>query len=319
MRVHFIVHESFEAPGAYETWAINQGHDVTYSRVYAGDRLPDDAVGIDFLIVMGGPQDPDTTLEECPHFNAKAEQALIASAVKTGKAVIGICLGSQLIGEALGAPFSHSPEKEIGKFPITLSEDGRKDEMFSHFGKTLEVGHWHNDMPGLTPEAKIIAYSEGCPRQIVAYSDRVFGFLCHMELTLDVVERLIAHSEKDLSRAAEYRFVDTPEALRAHDYSEMNQVLFGFLAFWLFGFLAFWISWKHVTQQRKHNVMLGKLAIGFDFNVRSWHRADKLSDLKVRYEREAEKCSGRLYTDLGIRACSIRDQPVDGGGSQGER
>ncbi|HEE2620300.1 TPA: glutamine amidotransferase, partial [Klebsiella pneumoniae] len=44
-----------------------------------------------------------------------------------------------------------------------------------------------------------------------------------------VVERLIAHSEKDLSRAAEYRFVDTPEALRAHDYSEMNQVLFGFL------------------------------------------------------------------------------------------
>lgn len=229
MRVHFIVHESFEAPGAYETWAINQGHDVTYSRVYAGDRLPDDAVGIDFLIVMGGPQDPDTTLEECPHFNAKAEQALIASAVKTGKAVIGICLGSQLIGEALGAPFSHSPEKEIGKFPITLTEDGSKDEMFSHFGKTLDVGHWHNDMPGLTPEAKIIAYSEGCPRQIVAYSDRVFGFQCHMELTLDVVEWLIAHSEKDLSRAAEYRFVDTPEALRAHDYSEMNQVLFGFL------------------------------------------------------------------------------------------
>ena len=229
MRVHFIVHESFEAPGAYETWAINQGHVVTYSRVYAGDRLSADAVGIDFLIVMGGPQDPDTTLEECPHFNAKAEQALIASAVKTGKAVIGICLGSQLIGEALGGPFSHSPEKEIGKFPITLTEDGSKDEMFSHFGKTLAVGHWHNDMPGLTPEAKIIAYSEGCPRQIVAYSDRVFGFQCHMELTLDVVERLIAHSEKDLSRAAEYRFVDTPEALRAHDYSEMNQVLFGFL------------------------------------------------------------------------------------------
>lgn len=50
-----------------------------------------------------------------------------------------------------------------------------------------------------------------------------------MELTLDVVERLIAHSEQELSRAADYRFVDTPAALRAHDYSEMNQVLFGFL------------------------------------------------------------------------------------------
>ncbi|WP_439952646.1 glutamine amidotransferase-related protein, partial [Escherichia coli] len=72
--------------------------------------------------VMGGPQDPATTLEECMYFDSKGEQALIASAVKTGKAVIGICLGSQLIGEALGAPFAHSPEKEIGKFPITLTE-----------------------------------------------------------------------------------------------------------------------------------------------------------------------------------------------------
>ncbi|HEJ8257807.1 TPA: type 1 glutamine amidotransferase [Klebsiella oxytoca] len=229
MRVHFIVHESFEAPGAYETWARNHGHDVTYSRVYAGDALPVDAEGIDFLIVMGGPQDPATTLEECMYFDSKGEQVLIASAVKTGKAVIGICLGSQLIGEALGAPFAHSPEKEIGKFPITLTEDGCSDEMFSHFAKTLEVGHWHNDMPGLTLDAKIIAYSEGCPHQIVSYSDRVFGFQCHMELTLDVVEQLIAHSEKDLSRAAEYRFVNTPEELRSHDYSEMNQVLLGFL------------------------------------------------------------------------------------------
>ncbi|UXY12736.1 type 1 glutamine amidotransferase [Kosakonia sp. ML.JS2a] len=229
MRVHFIVHESFEAPGAYATWARNHDHDVTYSCVYAGDKLPADAEGIDFLIVMGGPQDPVTTLEECPHFDSKGEQALIAYAIKTGKAVIGICLGSQLIGEALGAPFAHSPEKEIGNFPIMLTEEGSKDEMFSHFTKTLEVGHWHNDMPGLTPDAKIIAYSEGCPRQIVSYSDRVFGFQCHMELTLDVVEQLIAHSEKDLNRAAEYRFVDTPEQLRAHDYSEMNQILFGFL------------------------------------------------------------------------------------------
>ncbi|MBC1184549.1 MULTISPECIES: type 1 glutamine amidotransferase [Enterobacteriaceae] len=229
MRVHFIVHESFEAPGAYETWARNQGHDVTYSRVYAGEVLPANAEGIDFLIVMGGPQDPTITLEECPHFDSKGEQALIASAVLSGKAVIGICLGSQLIGEALGAPFAHSPEKEIGKFPITLTEDGCKDEMFSHFAKTLEVGHWHNDMPGLTPEAKIIAFSEGCPRQIVSYSDRIFGFQCHMELTLEVVEQLIAHSEKDLSLAAEYRFVNTPAELRAHDYSEMNQVLFGFM------------------------------------------------------------------------------------------
>ena len=110
MHVHFIVHEDFEAPGAYETWARNHGHDVTYSRVYAGDKLPLNAEGIDFLIVMGGPQDPDTTQEECPHFDSDSEQTLIASAVNAGKAVIGVCLGLQLIGESLGAWFAQSPE-----------------------------------------------------------------------------------------------------------------------------------------------------------------------------------------------------------------
>lgn len=229
MRVHFIVHESFEAPGAYETWARTRGHEVTFSRVYAGEKLPEEVKGINLLVIMGGPQDPAVTVEECAHFDAKGEQAVIASAINAGKAVIGVCLGAQLVGEALGAPFAHSPEKEIGKFAIALTDAGKKNELFAHVGQGLDVGHWHNDMPGLTADAKIIAFSEGCPRQIVAYSERVYGFQCHMELTTDVVEQLIAHSEKDLSRAAHYRFVNTPEVLRAHDYSEMNAALFTFL------------------------------------------------------------------------------------------
>lgn len=229
MRVHFIVHESFEAPGVFETWAMIRGHVVTFSRVYAGQRLPEDARDIDLLIVMGGPQDPSVTTDECAYFDSGAEQALIASAVRLDRAVIGVCLGAQLIGEALGAPFAHSPEKEIGKFPIFMTDKGSESEMFSHFGNTLDVGHWHNDMPGLTPEAEIIAFSEGCPRQIVAYSELVYGFQCHMELTPAMIELLIAHSDRDLSRAADYRFVQSPDQLRAHDYSEMNKILFTFL------------------------------------------------------------------------------------------
>ena len=229
MRVHFIVHESFEAPGAYATWAEQRGHNLSFSRLYAGDKLPANAQGIDFLIVMGGPQSPATTLEQCAHFDSAAEQALIACAISQGSAVLGICLGAQLLGEALGAPFAHSPEKEIGKFPIFLSPAGKKHPLLSQFGESLAVGHWHNDMPGLTANAAILAYSEGCPRQIVAYSDLAYGLQCHMEFTPDVVEQLIAHSEIDLSQAAAYRFVDNAETLRAHDYSEMNKALFIFL------------------------------------------------------------------------------------------
>ncbi|MDG2512957.1 hypothetical protein P7B04_09645 [Sphingobium yanoikuyae] len=77
------------------------------------------------LIVMGGPQSPATTTDECPHFDAAAERGLIARFVEAGKPVVGICLGSQLIGEALGAAHGHSPEKKIGKFPISLTPEGR--------------------------------------------------------------------------------------------------------------------------------------------------------------------------------------------------
>ncbi|ENO1078787.1 MULTISPECIES: type 1 glutamine amidotransferase [Enterobacter] len=229
MHIHFIIHEHFEAPGAYEIWGKNRGCSMSYSRVYQGDPLPEDLQSTDLLIIMGGPQSPATTLKECPWFDAQAEMRLIGRAIEAGKTVIGVCLGSQLIGEALGAAFCHSPEKEIGKFPVRLTEAGKANPLFEDFGHELNVGHWHNDMPGLTPQAKVLAYSEGCPRQIVQYGERVYGFQCHMELTPEVVELLIEHSQNDLRRAAEFRFVETAEKLRSHDYREMNQVLFSFL------------------------------------------------------------------------------------------
>ncbi|MEB5887880.1 type 1 glutamine amidotransferase [Enterobacter roggenkampii] len=229
MHIHFIIHEHFEAPGAYEIWGKSRGCSLSYTRVYQGDPLPEELGGTDLLIIMGGPQSPATTREECPWFDAQAEKALISRAIEAGKTVIGVCLGSQLIGEALGAAFCHSPEKEIGKFPVMLTDAGKANPLFEGFGSVLNVGHWHNDMPGLTPQAKVLAYSEGCPRQIVQYSERVYGFQCHMELTPEVVELLIEHSQNDLRRAGEFRFVETAEKLRSHDYREMNEVLFSFL------------------------------------------------------------------------------------------
>lgn len=227
MRIHFIIHEHFEAPGAYETWARKHRHTTTYSRVYLGEPLPQQVEEIDFLILMGGPQSPATTIEQCAHFDAKGEKAVITKAINAGKVVLGVCLGAQLIGEALGAHYEHSPEREIGKFPIKLTKYANTHPLFEHFGSVLEVGHWHNDMPGLTPDSTIIAHSEGCPRQIVAYGDLVFGFQCHMELTKEVVALLIEND--DLSEATNYRFVDAPEVLLNHDYDKMNEKLYEFL------------------------------------------------------------------------------------------
>ncbi|MGC4233664.1 MAG: type 1 glutamine amidotransferase [Niabella sp.] len=229
MNIHFVQHETFEAPGAYLEWAKEKDYNITFSKVYENQPLPETIEHIDLLIVMGGPQSPATTQEECPHFNAKAEMALIQKCVQAGKAVVGVCLGAQLIGEALGAKFGHSPEKEIGVFPIQLTEAGLKDEKINYFGSVLAVGHWHSDMPGLTPQSKVLAASAGCPRQIIAYSSLVYGFQCHMELTPDVVELLIAEEEDFLTNNTKYRFVQKPDDIRSYNYTEMNNKLFQFL------------------------------------------------------------------------------------------
>lgn len=147
MRIHFIVHEAFEAPGVYYDWAIKRGHDVTMTKLYQGKKLPKDSSGIDLLIVMGGPQSPRTTVAECPHFDAQAEISLIKEAISQDKRVLGICLGAQLLGEAYGASVERSPEKEIGNYPITLTEAGLANRNLSHIGTSAIVGHWHGDMP----------------------------------------------------------------------------------------------------------------------------------------------------------------------------
>ena len=109
MRVHLVVHEAYEAPAAIAVWAAHRGHVASYSRAYQGDRIPRTADGIDFLVVMGGPQSLDAELDECAYFDSAAEQALISDAVTSGAVVVGICLGAQLLGAALAEPTAASP------------------------------------------------------------------------------------------------------------------------------------------------------------------------------------------------------------------
>lgn len=231
MNIHFILHETFEVPGAYLKWAQERGHNVTSTKVYEEEKLPETVDGIDFLIVMGGPQSPDENPQAFPYYDPKAEIALIQKAIDADIYIVGVCLGAQLLSVAYGGKYEHSPEREIGVFPINLTEAGLADDHIKDFGSTLDTGHWHGDMPGLSDNAVVIATSKGCPRQIVRFSPKHYAFQAHLEFDPEAVDLLIAADGEEHLRQQnqELPFVQTPEQLRANDYSQMNKKLFAFL------------------------------------------------------------------------------------------
>ena len=231
MKVHFVLHETFEVPGAYLKWAQERGHQVTTTKVYENETLPESVDDIDFLIVMGGPQSPDEDREAFPYYDPQAEIQLIQKAIKADRYIVGVCLGAQLLSVAYGAEYEHSPEHEIGVFPITLTEAGLKDEHVKVLGPTLITGHWHGDMPGLSEDAVVLATSQGCPRQIIRFSSKHYAFQAHLEFDSEAVDLLIAADGEDVleEQSQNLDFVQQPDVIRNYDYREMNAKLYAFL------------------------------------------------------------------------------------------
>ena len=231
MNIHFILHETFEVPGAYLKWAQDCGHNITSTKVYEEEVLPETVEGIDFLIVMGGPQSPDEDRQAFPYYDPEAEIAFMQKAIAADIYIVGVCLGAQLLSVAYGGKYEHSPEREIGVLPVTLTEAGLADEHIKGFGKTLNTGHWHGDMPGLTEDAVVLATSQGCPRQMIRFSPKHYAFQAHLEFDPEAVDLLIAADGEDVleEQSQNLTFVQKPEAIRVYDYREMNAKLFAFL------------------------------------------------------------------------------------------
>lgn len=216
MKILFVVHADFEKPGAIATWANKHASQVDYCRPFAGEPLPK-VNSFDWLVVMGGPQSP-CEVDVYPYLQSEIE--LIRQARSHDKTILGFCLGAQLIGEAFDALTEPSPHKEVGVFPIHLTEAGCNDPLLTGLPSTWEVVHWHNDMPGLTPEAQILAKSEGCPRQIIRYSKKIYGFQCHPEPALEDIKGMIAHCPDDLKPGL---YVQIKEALLASNFETINK------------------------------------------------------------------------------------------------
>lgn len=225
MRIHCLQHVPFEGPSGIADWALRRGHSIATTHVYAGDPLPAQAA-FDWLVIMGGPM---SVHDEADYGWLVPEKRFIGMSIAAGKTLIGVCLGAQLIAESLGARVARNPEKEIGWFPIELTEDGQSSPVFGFLPSALQVYHWHGETFELPPGAVHLARSAACEQQAFLYDGRVLGLQCHLESTPQSVADIVRHGADEIVPAAHVQTAERMLAASEQDYMQLNEALSGIL------------------------------------------------------------------------------------------
>lgn len=204
MRAHWLQHAEHEDLGCIAPWLAARHAEVSLTRLYAGEILP--AVeAFDWLIVMGGPMN---IYEHQAHPWLVPEKELIRSAIDRGRTVLGVCLGSQLIADVLGAPVSRNAYSEIGWFEVALNASGRAQPLFADWPDRFLAFHWHGDTFAIPKGSMNLMSSEACAHQGYVWNDRVVGLQFHLEVTAADARVWFEHE-----RPVPARYVQTPEII----------------------------------------------------------------------------------------------------------
>jgi GMP synthase (glutamine-hydrolysing) len=142
------------------------------------------AGSFDGLIVLGGIVNPDGTDGDAP---LEREREVIADAHARGLPVLGICLGAQLIAQALDGSAERMPAGEVGWVQIEFAEAAQHDALLAGAPQRLEVNEWHNFACLPPAGAAVLARSPACV-QAFRVGATTWALQFHVEVTRPVLE-----------------------------------------------------------------------------------------------------------------------------------
>ena len=220
MNLHYLQHVPFEGPANIGQWAGLKGHNISRTELFNNETLPETG-DFDWLIIMGGPMN---IYEEKKYPWLAAEKRFIEKAIAKGKVVLGICLGSQLIADVLGARVYQNSEKEIGWHPVSLTDESKKSSVFRSFPEKFNAFHWHGDTFNLPEGCLKIAGSEACENQAFEYKGRVIGLQFHLESSAESIYLLIQNCSDEL---VDGRYIQKKEEIlsKEGDVQEIHKTM----------------------------------------------------------------------------------------------
>jgi GMP synthase-like glutamine amidotransferase len=222
MRVHVLQHLPFEDLGNIAPNLETRGAHVSYTHFFENPHLPPPD-GFDLIIIMGGSMSANDE-EKFPWL--KLEKQFIRDVIKRGIGVLGVCLGAQLIANALGARVYRNPHKEIGWFPVR-----RVQAPEGHFTLPQEcmAFHWHGETFDLPEGAVKLAESDACRNQAFQIKRNVIGLQFHLETTPYNASALIENFRDELVPAPyiqrEEEILSAPDPLYQSIDSITNDLL----------------------------------------------------------------------------------------------
>ena len=185
MKLLVLQHAEAEHPGIFRRFLREDGHDYDAIELDAGEELPS-IDGYDGLWVLGGPMD---VWQEDEHPWLIAEKACIRDAVEgRGLPFLGLCLGHQLLAEALGGSVGPSRTPEIGVMDVQLTEAGATGVIFDGFPEAFPCLQWHSaEVTKVPAGADVLATSPACTVQALKWGPRAYSAQFHIEIEADTV------------------------------------------------------------------------------------------------------------------------------------
>ncbi len=178
MRILVIENYPGTTPGQVGAALDEAGIAFEIRRVWDGAALPRSPNGHDALVVLGGEQ---SALDDADHPYLPRVAALTRAFGEADKAVLGICLGAQLVARGHGATNILGRPLEFGWHPVQPTAAGRDDPVLSELGEGAPQFHWHLDTFTLPPGATHLASSAMTGMQAFRIGRAVYGIQFHLE------------------------------------------------------------------------------------------------------------------------------------------
>jgi GMP synthase (glutamine-hydrolysing) len=181
-KVLIVVHQEESTPGRVGEFLTARGFELDRCCPNLGEPLPTDLSGYAASIVFGGPMSAND--DHLP--GIRAELAWLEKhALPSGRPLLGICLGGQLIARVLGARVARHCDGlvEIGYYEVAPTESG---------GDFLECPtvfyQWHTETFEIPGDAVHLAHNENFAGQAFRYNGNTYAIEFHPEMTREMVD-----------------------------------------------------------------------------------------------------------------------------------